>query len=97
MAVAATFAGPIRVRLAAVGRETWPAGSSGGGAPPWPARVAGGWPVTPPTAQNPTTRKWVKTTQFGVHDLGEFFSRVLEIKMSVLGLGFPLARKARFI
>ena len=29
--------------------------------------------------------------------LGSFFSRVLELKMSVLGLGFHLARKSRFI
>ena len=72
-AAAAEFVGHIRERPAAVGRETWPTGSSGGGAPPWLARVAGGWPVAPPTAQNPTARKWVKTTKFGVHDLGEFF------------------------
>ena len=91
MAAAAAFAGLIWARSVAVGHETWPAGSFGGGALPWPARVAGGWPVTPPTAQNPTARKWIKTTKFGVHDLGGFFSRVLELKMSVLGLVFHLA------
>ena len=34
------FAGLIRARPAAVGREILPAGSSGCGAPPRPARVA---------------------------------------------------------
>ena len=34
--------GPIRARPTAVGRETWPEGSSGGGAPPWTVHVAGG-------------------------------------------------------
>ena len=86
-----------RPEMAEVGRETWPAGSSGGVTPPWPARVAAGWSVMPPTAQNPTARKWVKTTQFGVHDLGAFLSRVLELKVRVLGLGFHLALKSRFI
>ena len=45
--------GPIRARLKAVGLEIWP------------VRVQGGWPVTPPTAQNPTARKWFKMIQFG--------------------------------
>ena len=51
VAAAAVFAGPIWARLAVVRRETWPAGSSGGGAPPWPAQVARGWPMKPPTAK----------------------------------------------
>ena len=48
---AAAFAGPIWARSAAVGREIsrrWP---SGGGAPPWPARVARWWPEASPTAK----------------------------------------------
>ena len=48
---AAAFAGLIWARPAVVHRETWPTGSSSGGAPPWTARVARGWPVTPPTAK----------------------------------------------
>ena len=43
--------GPIRARPAAAGQEILSAASSGGGAPPWPARVKGGWPESPPTAE----------------------------------------------
>ena len=32
-------------------REILPAASSGGGAPPWPARVQGRWAESPPTAE----------------------------------------------
>ena len=39
VAVAAVFAGPIRARLVASGREISRKRSSGGGAPPWPARL----------------------------------------------------------
>ena len=49
--VAAAFAGPIWVRPAVVRREIWSARLSGGGAPPWKARVARGWPESPPTAK----------------------------------------------
>ena len=45
------FAGLIWARPAVVRREILPATSSGGGAPPWLARVASGWPVSPPTAK----------------------------------------------
>ena len=41
VAVAAAFAGPIRTRPAAVGREISRRWSSGGGAPPFTARVQG--------------------------------------------------------
>ena len=34
----------------AAAREILPEASSGGGAHPWPARVQGGWPESPPTA-----------------------------------------------
>ena len=51
MAAAAVFADPIWTRPAVVRREILPARSSGGGAPPWPARVARGWPKTPLTAK----------------------------------------------
>ena len=51
VAAAVAFASPIWARPTVVSRETWPAGSSGGGAPPWLARVAKGWPMTPPTAK----------------------------------------------
>ena len=36
---------PIRARPEVVRREILPVTSSGGGAPPWPVRVASGWPV----------------------------------------------------
>ena len=45
------FASPIWARPTVVCREILPATSSGGGASPWPARVASGWPVLPPTAK----------------------------------------------
>ena len=44
-------ADPIWARPVVVCREIWPERSSGGGAPPWPARVARGWQETPPTAK----------------------------------------------
>ena len=45
------FSSLIWERPAVVCHETWPAGSYGGGAPPWPALIARGWPVTPPTTK----------------------------------------------
>ena len=51
VAAAAVFAGLIWARLEVVRSETWPAGSSGSGTPPWSERVARGWPVMPPTAK----------------------------------------------
>ena len=51
VATAAVFAGPIRARPEAVGREISQRWSSDGGAPPWPARVARGWPLSPPMAK----------------------------------------------
>ena len=63
------FAGPIRARPAAAGREISPAWSSGGGAPPRPARVHCGWPEWPPLVHNFSARKWSKMTIRGVHDL----------------------------
>ena len=54
------FAGPIRARPTAVGRETsWPA-SSGCPPLPCPTRVAGGRPVVPLLVQTATARKWSK-------------------------------------
>ena len=45
------FAGPIPAHPTAVGREIlWPR-SSGGGAPPCPARVQLWWPELAPTAE----------------------------------------------
>ena len=40
-----------RARPVAAGREILSAALSGGGAPPWPAHVQGGWPESPPTAE----------------------------------------------
>ena len=53
------FAGPIPARLGAVGREILPAAASGCPLPPWPVRVAGGWPEVPPSVQSSTTRRWL--------------------------------------
>ena len=51
------FAGPIPVRPPAVSRENLPAVASGCPLPPWPARVAGGWPEVPSSVQSSTTRR----------------------------------------
>ena len=51
VAAVAAFAGPIRARPAAVGREISRRWSSGGGSPPWLARVARWWLETSPTAK----------------------------------------------
>ena len=66
------FAGPIRALPAAAGREILPVRSPHSAPPPWPARVQGWWPVTPPTTKTRLVYKWVKTTQFGVQGFGEF-------------------------
>ena len=90
------FVGPIWARSTVVCSEILSTTSSGGGAPPWPARVARGCPVSPPTAKtrlvkmgrnDPVRCSWF----WGV------FSKVLELKMSVLGLRFYLTRKTMFI
>ena len=54
------FAGPIRARPTAVGRETSRPASSGCPPPPCPARVAGGQPVVPLLVQTLMARKWSK-------------------------------------
>ena len=51
VAAAAAFAGPIRARPMAVGRELSWRWSSGGGAPPWPTGVARWWAEASPTAK----------------------------------------------
>ena len=48
---AAVFAGPIRARPTAADREISWRRSSGGGSPPWLARVARWWPESAPTAK----------------------------------------------
>ena len=48
---AAAFAGQIWAHPAVVRPEIWPSRSSGGGAPPYMARVARGLPETPHTAK----------------------------------------------
>ena len=47
---------PVRFRR--VRRRFSRPASSGGGAPPCPARVAVWWPVVPPLVQTPTACKW---------------------------------------
>ena len=51
----------------------------------------------PLLVQNSMARKWVKTTQLGVHDFWRVFPRVLELKMVFWGIGFHLAPKVMFI
>ena len=51
MAAAAVFAGPIRARPTAADREILRRWSSGGGTPPYPARVQWWWPESAPTAE----------------------------------------------
>ena len=51
--------------------EISPMWSSGGGAPPRPARVHCGWPESPPLVQNSIARKWFKMTQLGSTSFGE--------------------------
>ena len=97
MEVVVEFAGPIRARPTAVGLETLPARSPRRAPFLWPACVSRGWPEMSPTAKTYLALKRVKTTKFGVHRFWGIFSRVLELKMSVLGLGFYLERKTRFI
>ena len=61
------FAGPIPARPMAVGRENLPEAAYGCPLPPWPARVAGGWPEVPPSVQSSTTRRWLNcSTWFSV-------------------------------
>ena len=53
------FAGQIPACLSAVGHEKLPAAASRCLLPPWPARVAGGWPEVPPSVQSSTARRWL--------------------------------------
>ena len=73
------FAGPIPAHPTAVGRENLPTAASGCPLPPWPARVAGGWPEVPPSVQSSTTRKWLNGLTF-VTGLESFFLGFWELK-----------------
>ena len=97
LAAAAAFAGPIWARPAVVRHEIRLARSSGGGAPPWPAHVEGGVAGIASHGQNPFGLKAVQNYLVRGPQVLEKFSRVLELKMSVLRLGFYLARKNMFI
>ena len=95
LAAAAAFAGSIQVRSAAVGREIFSVSSPLHAPPPWPVRVQGFEIVS--HGQNPIGIKTSHNDLIrGPQILGNF-SRVLELKMSVLWLGFYLALKNRFI
>ena len=72
VAAVAAFADPIRARPVAAGWEILPERSPCRAPHPWPARVQGWRPVTPPMAKTGLVYKWVKTTQFGVQGFGEF-------------------------
>ena len=56
----------------------------------------GGWPELPPLVQNFWARKWSKRL-YGVFMIWRVLPRVLEFKMVLWGLGFPLAPKVMFI
>ena len=71
------FAGLIPARPAVVGREILLTAESGCPLPPWPARVAGGWPEVPPSVQSSMTRRWLNGPTC-VPGLESFFPRVLE-------------------
>ena len=66
------FVGPIPTCPAAVGRENLLAAASGCPLPPWPARVAGGFPEVPLSVQYSTTCKWLNDPTC-VPDLESFF------------------------
>ena len=73
------FAGPISARPAAVGRVILPTAASGCPLPPWPARVAGGWPEVPPSVQSCTMRRWLNGPTC-VPGLESFFLGFWELK-----------------
>ena len=77
------FAGPIPVRPAAVCLKILPTAASGCPLPPWPARVAGGWPEVPPSVQSSTTRRWLNDSTCNP-GLESFFLGFWELK-SCLG------------
>ena len=79
--VAAAAASPARP--AAVGYEILPTVASGCPLPPWPARVAGGWPKVPPSVQSSTTRRWLNGSTC-VPGLESFFLGFWELE-SCLG------------
>ena len=73
------FVGPIPTRPAAVGLENLLTAASGCPLPPWPARVAGGWPEVPHSVQSSTTRKWLNGPTC-VPSLESFFLGFWELK-----------------
>ena len=73
------FTCPIPMRQAAVGHENLSAAASGCPLPPWPARVAGGWPKVPPSVQSSTTRRWLNGSTC-VPGLESFFLGFWELK-----------------
>ena len=73
------FASSIPARPAEVGREIWPAVVSGCPLPPWPARVAFGWPEVPPSVQSSMTRRWLNGPTY-VPGLESFFLGFWELK-----------------
>ena len=73
------FACPIPARPAAFGHEILPEAASGCPLPPWPARVAGGWPEVTPSVQSSTTRRWLNGSTC-VPGLEGFFLGFWELK-----------------
>ena len=96
MAVAAAFAGLIWTRPAAVRHEISWLRSPGGGTPTWVSRASREWLKHIPRPKPDWPENGSKRPSSGPRVLGNF-SKVLKLKMSVLGLGFYLASKTRFI
>ena len=73
------FAGPIPARTTAVGREILSEATSGCPLPPWPARVASGWPEVPPSIRSSTACRWLIEPN-RVPGLESFFLGFWELK-----------------
>ena len=71
-AAVVVFSGQISARVASVGSEISRPASSGGGAPPRPARVALWWVVVPHFVQSPKARNGPNDPT-RVHKFGELF------------------------
>ena len=97
VAAATALVGSIWASPKMVRRETWLGRSSGGGAPPWPTRVARGMAGDASHGKNLFGLEMDRNNPIGCSRSWGVFSRVLELKICVLGLGFYLARKTRFI
>ena len=72
--IAASFAGSIRARPVAVGREILPARSPCCAPPPWLARVSREWLERSPTAKTHWPKNGSKRPSSGSTGFGDFFN-----------------------